>query len=310
MKPDFIFTLIVALGATVCATYALPLSSEIRKESDDGHTSLQEDLLSVVANSQGGENTMHSVGQSAGRIMNAAFGHIQKGFKFGRKFGQALKGVGNLKFGRKVGRAPKRPGIGRKFGFGRALRGAGNFIRNHRRGIAKGFGRYTGELLGTLWDRDTGGYYPDAAPIYYYPSSPPIYPPPSYRYPDTAPGYPDTAPKYPDTAPGYPDTAPKYPNKAPDYSETVPRNPDEAPGSPKDSVDGGQSQPGGDETADLPSEEEEMALAELLELAKEQAAQVEHDSSTKKQNEFRQRRRGFTYKVKRFFKDLYQAINL
>ena len=108
--------------------------------------------------------------------------------------------------------------------FMRGLKGAGNFIKNHRRGITKGLGRFTGGLLGTLGGGDTGTSYPGGAA-------------PRYRYPHKVrryPGKPGAAPRY------------RYPNKAPRYQ-----------GYPGDSLDSYQSQPDGDET-DQSSEEEEM----------------------------------------------------
>ena len=394
MKPvsEFIFVLI-ALGTLVCATYAFPTSSEIRQESDDDHTALQEELLAIVANSQHGENTVHTAAQSLGSIMSEAFVDIQKGF--GKKLGRGLRGAGSFikrrgkgiakgigRFtgdvleglrDRNTGRYPPRypdtaprypdtaprypdtaprypdtipaedaPGdsggyetdlpskeeeifesgllqtaeeqysdntmnaaaqsvgnivsgafvnIQKGFGkkFGRGLKRAGSFIKTHRRGITKGLGRFTGELLSTLGGRDTSTYYPGT-----YPGAAP-----RYRYPDVAPRYPDVAPRYPDMAPRYPDMAP----------DMAPRYPQDNPGYPGDSLDGDQSQPDGYGT-NQPSEEEENIESELLQTAEEEvAAPFQHNSFIRKQNKYRQPRRGFTHKVKRFFKDLYQVAS-
>ena len=350
MKPVFIFVLI-ALGTTVCATYAFPTSSEIQQESDDDRASLQEELLTIVANSQHGDNTMQAAAQSLGSIMSEAFVDIQKGF------------------GKKLGRG---------------LRGAGSFIKRHGKGIAKGIGRFTGDVLDGLRDRDTGRYPP--------------------RYPNTAPRYPDTAPRYPDTAPRYPEDAPGdsggYETDLPSNKEEVfesellqtaeeqysdntmnaaaqsvgnivsgalvniqkgfgrkfgrglksagnfikthrrgitkglgrftgellgtlggrdtgmyypgmypgaaPRYPVDNPGYPGDSLDSDQSRPDGYETDQ--SSEEEVFESELLQTAEEQAAQ--HDSFIRKQNKYRQPRRGLTHKVKQFIKGLYQMVNV
>ena len=54
MKSDFVFVLI-ALGTLVCVTCTFPTSSEIQQDSNDDHTSIQEDLLAFlnqVADSQ------------------------------------------------------------------------------------------------------------------------------------------------------------------------------------------------------------------------------------------------------------------
>ena len=62
MKSDFVFVLI-ALGTFECVTWALPTSSKIQLDSDNDHTSIQEDLLAFlnqVADSQqdyGDDNT-------------------------------------------------------------------------------------------------------------------------------------------------------------------------------------------------------------------------------------------------------------
>ena len=356
MKPEFIFALI-ALGTFVCATYAFPTSSEIRQESDDDRTFLQEELLAIVANSQHSDNTMQTAAQSLGSIMSEAFVDIQKGF--GKKLGRGLRGAGSFikrhgkGIAKGIGRftgdvldglqdrdtgrypprcpntAPRYPdtapryledapgdsggyetdvpskeeeiiesellhtaeeqhsdntmnaaaqsvgnivsgtlvniqkGFGKKFGQG--LKRAGNFIKTHRRGITKGLGRFTGEVLGTLGGRDTGTYYPGT--------------------------YPGAAPRY-----RYPDMAPRYPVDNPGY--------------PGDSLDSDQSQPDSYET-DQSIEEEEKLESELLQTAEEQAAaSFKHDSFIRKQNKYRQARRGFTHKVKQFIKSLYQVVNV
>ena len=338
MRLDFVFVL-VAFGTVIacanCASQALT-NSDIRRESDDDRKSLQEDLLGMMAaTSQDGENTMHSVGQSAGRIMNAVFGHVQKGLssKLGNLFKSKLK-LGGLKSGvRKLGQGVRRGG--RRFGqrvggegrrfrqivkggrreFGRALKGARNFITDHRKGISKGLGRFTGEVLGTLLDRNTGGYNPGVAPVDYpdlLPRYRYLYPYPygAPRHPNEAPGYhPNTSPGHPNKAPGYSDTTPRHSNKAPGTDETpgdhskstAPRNPDTALGTPKDSP----SWPDDGKTNPPSKPREEMVLAKLVE---EQAAPLQQNSFIRKQNKFRYSRRGTVYKIKRFFKDIYQGL--
>ena len=380
MRLDFVFVL-VAFGTVIacasCASRVLT-SSDVQRESDDDHKSLQEDLLSkMAATSQDSENTTHSVG----RIMNAVFGHVQKlslklaknlfsklklgGSKLGRnlKNGVSKVGQGVSRGGRRFGQT--RGGKGRRFRqqilkggrreLGRALKGTKNFIIDHRKGISKGLGRFTGEVIGTLLDRNPGEYYPGGAPVDYPGGYPNQYPYGAPRNPDTggapvnypgryphqypygAPRNPDTggapvnypggyphqypygAPRNPDTggapvnypghgAPRNPDTEPRYSIKAP-VTET-PTGPDPsrytAPetttGTPKDSRSHGK--PGGGDTSSIKPQGEKV-LAKLLE---EQPAPLQQDSFIRKQNKYRYSRRGTLYKIKRFFKDIYQGL--
>ena len=334
MRLDFVFVL-VAFGTVIacanCASQVLT-SADVQRESDD-HKSLQEDLLSKMAatsESQDSANTMHSVG----RIMNAVFGHVQKfSLKLaknlfsklklgGLKFGQNLKS-GVRKFGQGVSRGGRRFGQtlggegGRRFRqqilkggrreLGRALEGTKKFIINHRKGISKGLGRFTGEAIGRVLDRNTGENYLGGDPgRYRYPDTDPNEAPGN---PNTSPGYPyrhreysDTAPRYPDTARGTPKHSSNQPGGGETYPHTAPRYPDTARGTPKHSP----NQPGGGETYPPASKPQgEKVLVKLLE---EQVAPLQQDSFIRKQNKYRYSRRGTLYKIKRFFKDIYQGL--
>ena len=218
MRLDFVFVL-VAFGTVIvrahCASQVLT-SSDVQRESDDDHKSFQEDLLSkMAATSQDSENTMHSVG----RIMNAVFGHVQKlNLKLVGNLFSKLKKLGGSKFGKKKKKGASKIGQGgRKFGqqivkggrreLGEALKGTKNFIIDHRKGISKGLGRFTGEVIGTLLDRNTGEYYPGGAPVDYPGRYPNQYPYGAPRNPDTG-GAPVNYPGH--GAPRNPDTDPRY----------------------------------------------------------------------------------------------------
>ena len=122
-------------------------SSDVLQENDDDHKFLQEDsdLLGTIANLQDDNKIMHSVRQSArpqsaGHIMNSAFGHIQKGLRLGRSLFRSKLKLGGLKFGRKLKFGGRRFGRGVRRGgrrFGRRLRGGrrrfGRRLRGSRR---------------------------------------------------------------------------------------------------------------------------------------------------------------------------------
>ena len=160
MRSDFILTLI-ALGTVVCATYASPISStDIQQDSedDDNRWSLKNDLLSLVAKLNS-EDDNSAAEESAGRATSAS--DIQA--QFFRKFRGAVKGVGRS-FGRVI------RGGGRKLG--QAVRGGGRYIKTHRRGIAKGLGRFAGGLIGSALG---GGCSPSGGAPPAYPGQAPEY---------------------------------------------------------------------------------------------------------------------------------------